>query len=295
MRGDEMGQSWLPRPRAGLRGGLRASHCARLRAGRCTRIRAGLHAGRCTSLRAGRCTSLRAGRCARLRARLRRRCLRGLCAGSSGAAQPTCSSARPAADRPSGPAVASTSPGRAPERVTGSRPCRSPRAVTASSTLLNRAVSPRPPTPQPGPPRRRAPRPPPAPTTRAARRGSERDEQRGRGGPHGRDIGQAADRSTVPDVRWPGPVAAEVPPLQQEIRGRDDPAVGGGEHGGVVPDPDDRARSRPHSGCHLRDEAELTQLGDAAVSCLDDGLPAPCPNRGSPSVQAISTSEGSSP
>jgi len=53
---------------------------------------------------------------------------------STGERTPVGSTASPAAAQPSRPATASTSPGRAPDGFTGSRPCRSPSTVTASTT-----------------------------------------------------------------------------------------------------------------------------------------------------------------
>jgi hypothetical protein len=54
-----------------------------------------------------------------------------------------------------------------------------------------------------------------------------------------------------------------MPSFQQEVRSRDDPAVGRGEHRGVVTNPDDRPGAGPHPRRHLGDEAELAQVPDA--------------------------------
>ena len=58
--------------------------------------------------------------------------------GLRGIRNPRCSTASPPAAQPRRPATATTSPGRAPARVTGSRPCRSPSAVTAMTTESER-------------------------------------------------------------------------------------------------------------------------------------------------------------
>ena len=65
-----------------------------------------------------------------------------------GAVTPAFSSARPAAAAPTFPVSATTSPGLAPRLVTGSRPARSPSAVTAKVTTSALLVSP-PATPAP--------------------------------------------------------------------------------------------------------------------------------------------------
>jgi len=61
---------------------------------------------------------------------------------AAGSARPAWSRARPAADSPTRPARASRSPGRAPLRSTGARPCRSPIAVTETVTSGLRTTSP---------------------------------------------------------------------------------------------------------------------------------------------------------
>jgi hypothetical protein len=55
-----------------------------------------------------------------------------------------------------------------------------------------------------------------------------------------------------------------MPSFQQEVRSRDDPAVGRGEHRGVVTNPDDSPGAGPHPRRHLGDEAELAQVPDTA-------------------------------
>jgi hypothetical protein len=56
-----------------------------------------------------------------------------------------------------------------------------------------------------------------------------------------------------------------MPSLQQEVRGRDDPAVGRGKHRGVVAGTEHRAGPGPHPRGHLGDEAELAQVPDTAA------------------------------
>ena len=60
----------------------------------------------------------------------------------TGERNPRPSTASPAAAQPSRPVYATTSPGLAPDRVTGARPCRSPNAVTASTSTSARTTSP---------------------------------------------------------------------------------------------------------------------------------------------------------
>src|SRR5882724_373749 len=66
----------------------------------------------------------------------------------TGDRKPRPSTANPAADQPSRPHTATTSPGSAPERVTGSRPSRSPNAVIDTTSMSLVTMSP-PTTPAP--------------------------------------------------------------------------------------------------------------------------------------------------
>ena len=168
-----------------------------------------------------------------------------------------------------------------PQRVTGSRPCRSPRPVTASRTTSERATSP-PATEAPARPRTRPRDPEP---------GQGRDSSAAPGGaakatssavataPMAATSARLRAAAQVPNVREAGPVQAEVQALQQEVRGGDDPAVRRGEHGGVVADPDDRPGPRPHAG---RDRGDGDrQVTDAAVARADVALPmSPSPAAG---------------
>ena len=175
---------------------------------------------------------------------------------------PASSRARPAAAGPSGPATATRSPGAAPDRSTGLRPARSPRPVTARMTEAARAVSP----PITLAPARAHSAASPSASSRAqltgrSARRRQRDQQGGRFGAHGREVGQAPGRSLVPDVRGARPVPAEVPALEQEIGGGYHPAVGHGEHGRVITDADQRPPARRQPRRQRRDQAELPERG----------------------------------
>ena len=108
-----------------------------------------------------------------------------------GERKPRDSTASPAAAQPSRPATATTSPGRAPERVTGSRPSRTPSAVTARVSVSARAMSP--PTTL-APTGSHSSRRPSASDERpvggqVGRRG-QADQQGGRHGAHGGHVGE---------------------------------------------------------------------------------------------------------
>jgi hypothetical protein len=57
--------------------------------------------------------------------------------------------------------------------------------------------------------------------------------------------------------------------LDQQVHGRDHPAIGGPEHCGVVADPDQLGGARRSQRLELSDEPELSQVSDG-----DGGPPA---------------------
>ena len=93
----------------------------------------------------------------------------------------------------------------------------------------------------------------------------EAEQQRGRHGAHGGDVREVLRGGLAADVVGGGPVAAEVPALQQDVGARHDPAVGRGDHRRVVagPDPDRRGGGEP--GGELPDEPELPELTNSAL------------------------------
>ena len=126
-------------------------------------------------------------------------------------------------------------PGCAPERRTGGRPARSPSAVTAMVSVGLADMSP----PTTAAPTGSASAASPSASSSAQRRievgrHAERDQQRGRRRAHRGDVGQVGRGRPVPDVRRRRPVPPEVPALDQHVGGGHDPAVGRGDHGGVV-------------------------------------------------------------
>src|SRR5690606_24238873 len=64
-----------------------------------------------------------------------------------------------------------------------------------------------------------------------------------------------------------GPVTPEVPALQQDVGAGHDPAVGRGDHRGVVAGADPDRRSGGETGGELPDEPELTELPNSALHC----------------------------
>ncbi len=75
----------------------------------------------------------------------------------------------------------------------------------------------------------------------------EAEQQRGRHRAHGGDVGEVLRGGLAADVVGRGPVAPEVPALQQDVGARHDPPVGGGHHRGVVArsEPDRRGGGEP--------------------------------------------------
>ena len=113
-----------------------------------------------------------------------------------------------------------------------------------------------------------------SPGDRQVARCGQRDQQPGGHRAHGRDVDQAPGRGLAADVPRAGPVPAEVPPLEQEVRAGHHPAVGGREDRRVVADPDQRAGAGRQSGRQFRDETELAQGGQGRV--VSDGLSRVC-------------------
>jgi hypothetical protein len=103
------------------------------------------------------------------------------------------------------------------------------------------------------------------PADRQVGRGGQGDQHPGGHRAHGRDVDQAPGRGLVADVGPAGPVPAEVPALQEEVRAGHHPAVGGGEDRRVVADSDQRARIGRQPPGQRRDQAELPQLGYGLV------------------------------
>ena len=131
--------------------------------------------------------------------------------------------------------MATRSPGRAPDRSTGSRPSNEPSAVTA--TVMSRALV-------TSPPSRLAPaawlsfkRPSAKSSTQPngkVGRCREPDQQASCPGANRFDIGDIDCDRLAPDIAGLGPVAPEVDALDQHVhRRRHD--ISDAEHGGIVP------------------------------------------------------------
>ena len=69
----------------------------------------------------------------------------------------------------------------------------------------------------------------------------------------------------MPDVGGTGPVAAEVPALDQHVDGGHDPTVGHGEDGRVVPRRDEHVVADRQPAQDLPDQPELTGRADRAL------------------------------
>ena len=91
------------------------------------------------------------------------------------------------------------------------------------------------------------------------------EQQRGRHRAHGGDVGEVLRGGLAADVVRRGPVAAEVPPLQQDVGAGHDPAVGCGDHRGVVAGSEPYRRGGGEPGGELPDEPELPQLAHSAL------------------------------
>ena len=101
-----------------------------------------------------------------------------------------------------------------------------------------------------------------------ARRG-QRDEQRRVHRAHRRDVGQAARGGLHADVVRRGPVAAEMPALDQQVDRRDHAARRRADHRGVVADADRGQRARGHAGPQGRDHPEFPQVRDGPLITSD--------------------------
>lgn len=93
----------------------------------------------------------------------------------------------------------------------------------------------------------------------------EAEQERGRDGAHGGDVREVLRGGLAPDVVGRGPVAAEVPPFEEDVRAHDDPAVRRGHHGRVVARAESYGRGGGEPGGELSDEPELAQLADGAL------------------------------
>jgi hypothetical protein len=103
------------------------------------------------------------------------------------------------------------------------------------------------------------------PADRQVARRGQRDQEAGGHRAHGGHVDQAPGRGLAADVRRAGPVPAEVPPLEQEVRAGHHPAVGRGQDRRVVPDPDRRARIGRQPPRQRRDETELPEFGHGRI------------------------------
>ncbi len=96
--------------------------------------------------------------------------------------------------------------------------------------------------------------------------GHHQAEQQGGGHrAHGGDVGEVLGGRLAADVVGGGPVAPEVPSLQQDVGAGHHPAVGGGHHGGVVAGSQPHGRGGGEPGRQLPDEPELPQLTHGAL------------------------------
>jgi DNA-binding Lrp family transcriptional regulator len=98
------------------------------------------------------------------------------------------------------------------------------------------------------------------------RRRSESDEERGRDRTHGGDVSQVLRSRLSTDVVGGRPVAAEVPPIDEQVRRRDYPAVGSGDDRGVVARPEKCAQTRGQACGDPIDQAELSKVTDTDLS-----------------------------
>ena len=99
---------------------------------------------------------------------------------------------------------------------------------------------------------------------------TEGDHHRRRPCPHHRDVDEVLSGSLRPDVLSGGPVATEVPALDEHVGGHHDAGLGDRDDGCVVTDPDvHTTRGVPLQGSvDPRDQAELPHVTDqfAAVT-----------------------------
>ena len=124
------------------------------------------------------------------------------------------------------PACPSTTPSAVTATITWSAPVRSPPTTEAPTSRASAAM-----------PVGQAERP----LHREVRGRGQRDRQRGRAAAHRVDVGEVGGGHPVPDVLGVGPVAAEVPALDEHVGGDHHPPVRDGDHRGVVT----RARGAP--------------------------------------------------
>src|SRR6202044_3896879 len=102
----------------------------------------------------------------------------------------------------------------------------------------------------------------PQPGDRQLWRGGERDQQGGGHRAHRGNVGQAPRRRLVSHVGRARPVTTEMAALDDEIRGGHDPAVGRGEHRGVITDAGEHRGTGGKPGVQRTDKSELTELAE---------------------------------
>ncbi len=100
-------------------------------------------------------------------------------------------------------------------------------------------------------------------------RGHDQAEQdRGGHRAHRRDVGEVLGGGLAADVVGGGPVAPEVPALQEDVGAGDHPPVRRGDHRGIVTRPDPYGRSGGEPGGELPDQPELPQLAHGALHAV---------------------------
>ena len=182
---------------------------------------------------------------------------------SSNPDSPACRAAIPAAERPSVPATATTSPIRAPDRSTGTPSLQVAECGDGDHDLgtlhqvaaddLGTAARRLPPHPLVQRIERRE---------RRVGRAAERDDVTLRTRPHRGDVGAVLRDRLAADLLRRRPVGAEVPALHQHVGGHHHPGVGHRDDGGVVPRPDEHRRPGLAAGGDPVDHRELAQRGD---------------------------------
>ena len=180
------------------------------------------------------------------------------------------SNANPAAERPRSPAMAINEPARAPLRSTGSRPSRSPSAVTdAAQPALATRSPPTMPAPQCATSEDHMPSVSFGGTVgRRLRWRAEGDDEAGHPGTHRLDVGGVLGDGFAADVVRGGPVQPEVAALHEHVGTDRNPTVRRVHHGGVVPGAHNHIGGLPASTDQPVDDGELT-----ASSVGPDGPP----------------------
>src|SRR5699024_11138103 len=97
------------------------------------------------------------------------------------------------------------------------------------------------------------------------RRQDQRGDQTGGAGAHGGHIGEVDGGRPAPDIGAGAPVAPEVPVLDLHVRGDHEPAVGGGNHGGVIARAQACGIAAGQVGPEAGQELGLVDIADALV------------------------------